>query len=79
MNPVEIQRQLRREPFEAFNICVSDGSVYSVEHPENAIVTRTTIAIAVQTEENELSDHLVYCDPLHITRIEPKNGDMGAS
>lgn len=31
----EVQRQLRKEPFEPFRILTADGQTYDVRHPEN--------------------------------------------
>ena len=35
------------------------------------IVTRTDVAIALKVTEGDLPDQMVFCDPLHITRILP--------
>jgi hypothetical protein len=35
------------------------------------IVTRTDVAIALKLTEGDLPDRMVFCDPLHITRILP--------
>ncbi len=74
MNPNENLAHLRRQPLEPMRICLSDGSSYEVRHPENALVTRTTVAIAVEPEDGELPKRMVYCDPLHITRVVPVDG-----
>jgi len=74
MSPNEILAHLRREPFEPFRICLSDGSSYEVRHPENALVTRATIAIALENGDGELPERMVYCDPLHVTRVVPLQG-----
>ena len=42
------------------------------------IVTRTDVAIALKLTEGELPDRMVFCDPLHITRILPLD-DASAS
>ena len=79
MSPNDIITHLRREPFQPIQICMSDGTVYEVPHPEFALVTRTTVAIALRLTDGELPDHMVYCDPLHITRILPAvNGSSPA-
>ena len=44
-----------------------------VHHPEMALVTRTEVAIALETTAGDLPERMVYCDPLHITRLEPLN------
>ena len=76
MSPNQVLAHLRREPFQPFRIYISDGASYEVRHPENALVTRTDVAIAVDGTP-DLPERMVYCDPLHITRIEPLEPDKG--
>ncbi len=79
MDPIQILGHLHREPFQPIRVCLSDGSSYEVTHPELALVTRTEVAIAIRPAAGKLPDHMVYCDPLHITRIEPLNGAKSKS
>jgi hypothetical protein len=74
MNPDRIREHLRREPFQPIRICMSDGAVFEVRHPELAAIARTQVAIAVARAEDELPESFVFCDPLHVTRIEPIAG-----
>ena len=74
MNPTQIKQHLHREPFRALRVHLLDGSHYDVLHPEMALVTRTEVAIALETTPGDLPERMIYCDPLHITRIEPLNG-----
>ncbi len=39
-----------------------------------AYVNATQVMIALRTAEDELPDQVVFCDPVHITRLEPLNG-----
>jgi len=71
MNVVEIQHHLRREPFLPLRVFLSDGSHHDIRHPEMAMVSRREVVIAVRLSKGEVPERLVYCDPLHITRIEP--------
>ena len=72
MNPNQILSHLHTQPFKPLRLFLSDGSHFDVEHPELALVTRTEVAIAIG--DASLPDHMVYCDPIHITLIEPLNG-----
>jgi hypothetical protein len=75
MTPGQFQEHLRRRPFEPFRFYLTDGSKYAVRHPENAIVSHMGVAIGVEPFLDDLPHKLVYCDPLHIVRVEPlKNG-----
>lgn len=74
MSPAQIREHLRREPFRPVRVHLSDGSHYDVFHPEMALVTRTEVAVALDLTRGDLPERMIYCDPLHITRIEPING-----
>jgi hypothetical protein len=74
MTPNNIVDHLRRVPFRPLRFYISDGSSYEVHHPEMAIVTLMEVAIAIASSKGELPERMVYCDPRHITRIEPING-----
>jgi hypothetical protein len=49
---------------------MSDGSSYEIRHPEFALVTQRQIAIGIPAGADDVPERAVYCDPLHITRIE---------
>ena len=60
----------RERPFRALRIFISDGEVYEVRHPEMMLVTQTKVVIALPNGE-DVPEHTVYCDPVHITRVVP--------
>lgn len=74
MSPIQILAHLRKQPFRPIRMCMSDGSTYDVLHPENAAVSRTEVAVAVAEADEEVPERMVYCEPLHITRIVPLDG-----
>lgn len=74
MSPDTLRQQVRKQPFEAFRVYLSDGSYYNVRHPEMIAITRRDVAIAIGPANDELPDRLATCDPLHIVRVEPING-----
>jgi hypothetical protein len=74
MSPESLREHLRREPFEPFRVYLSDGSVHEVRHPEMMLVMRREVVIALTKPGEEFARRAVFCDPLHITRIEPFNG-----
>jgi hypothetical protein len=71
MNAEQILARLRKQPFEPFQIFMSDGSHYEVRHPELAMVRRREVVIALPQIPDKPAERFAYCDPLHITRIEP--------
>ena len=71
MRPDELRNHLRQQPFRPFRFFLTNGASYDVPHPEMMFVTRTTVVVAAELGENDLPDNLVYCDPLHVTHVEP--------
>jgi len=39
------------------------------------LITRTEVVIALDPGDDEIPERSAYCDPIHITRIEPIDGD----
>jgi hypothetical protein len=74
MRPDDIKAHQKRQPFRAIRIYVSDGSAYEVRHPEMMFVTRTEVIIGLDNGNGDLPERSVYCDPIHVTRIEPLDG-----
>lgn len=74
MSPESLQERVLQQPFEPFRVCLSDGASYEVRQPEMMLVTRRQVIIALPKPGEEIARRVVYCDPLHITRIEPING-----
>jgi len=74
MRPIDLRSHLQTQPFRPFRVHLSNGASYDVRHPELMVVSRTEVAIAANPGEDELPERLVYCDPLHITHIEPLDG-----
>jgi hypothetical protein len=74
MRPADIQEHLRRWPFQPLRVHLSDGSAYDIRHPEMAYVSRTELVIGISAGDSRLPARSVYCDPVHVTRIEPIDG-----
>ena len=74
MHPSKVRDQLKAEPFRPIRVYISDGSSYDIRHPEMALVTASQVIIALEISGDDLPDKVVFCDPLHITRIEPIDG-----
>ena len=74
MRAEEIQNHLRRQPFQPFRVYLSDGVFYDVRHPELMNVGRREVVIALEVGEDDLPERFAYCDPVHVTNIEPLDG-----
>lgn len=81
MSPKEIIELQRERSFPGLRIHISDGASYEVRHPELMLVTPGRVYIALPPLKDGVpTGGAVYCDPVHITRIEPLNGERkGAS
>ena len=64
-----IREMLRSQPFQSFEVHMSSGDVYQVNHPEQALVTGASLYIWYP-EPDPQSDHVVRCSLLHITGME---------
>ena len=73
MRANEILKHTKKEPFRPFRVFVSDGATYDIRHPEMMMVGRSEVIIGLSKKADEVYDRLAYCDPVHITRIEPLN------
>ena len=70
MSPETVQKHLLHQPFQAFRVYLSDGAVYEVRQPEMVLVMQREVIIALPRSGEQFPKHLVYCDLLHITRID---------
>lgn len=72
MAPKELIELQLRQPFTGLRVHLSDGKSYEVLHPERMIVTRSLVHIALTpVPEDDVPERAVYCDPIHIVRVEP--------
>jgi len=77
MRPEDVRSHLRAQPFRPFRIYLSDSAPCDIAHPGYLFVTRREVVIGIQpTGSQQLPERSVYCDPIHITRIEVlENGE----
>jgi hypothetical protein len=47
MRPDDVLKMLRARPFQPFRISLSDGQHYEMRHPDNAIVSRSTVLVGI--------------------------------
>lgn len=51
----QIRERLKTVPFHPFEVHSSSGSIFRVEHPENAAVVAHTVTIALPDGENSVT------------------------
>jgi hypothetical protein len=73
MRAQEILTILRKRPFAPLRVYLSDGAYYDVTHPDMVVVSVREVVIGIGAN-GAVAQKLAYCDPLHITRIEPAPG-----
>jgi hypothetical protein len=71
MSPADLIRRVRAQPFEPFKLHLSDGSSFKIPHPDFITVSRKTVYVAVDPGRDDVPEKVIWCDPLHITRLEP--------
>jgi hypothetical protein len=65
MNADTIREWLRREPFEPFELRLSNGEHYQVRHPELVALGKNRIAIV-----DPNTDRIVHLALVHVNNIE---------
>lgn len=75
MTPETVQKHLLHKPFQPFRIVASDGSVYDVHRPQMVLVMQCELIIGLPKPGERFPKHIACCDLLHVTRIEPIDGD----
>jgi hypothetical protein len=71
MRPTEIRAVLKKQPFRPMRVFLSDGAYYDIRHPEMVLVGQRDLVIGLDPSSEELPERMAYCDPMHVTRIEP--------
>jgi hypothetical protein len=68
-------KALKTEPFQPFDVVMSNGDRYRVDHPENLLISRDSaiIPIYVRNSSREIADDYVNASYLHIAALETVN------
>ncbi len=72
--PRDILDEVKAQPFSPFQIALSDGQVYDVVHPDQAMVTRGHVVLGIPPEATEnggVFESTVKLAILHITELRP--------
>jgi hypothetical protein len=65
---------LARRPFEPVRITLSSGQAFEIRHPEMAMLTRTSLLIGVDADNEGVPAEFKILSLLHVTTIEPMAG-----
>lgn len=64
---------LADRPFRPFRLGMSSGRTFDVRHPEMAFLSKTSIYIGVDQDDDGVPAEFRICSLLHVTAIEPLN------
>ena len=80
MRPLDIHEQVKKRPFLPLRLHFSDGPFFDIRHPEQITVTRMVLAITVLgRNRGTLPERVILCDPMHLVRLEPIDGEPATS
>jgi len=65
INAETIRELLHRQPFEPFDLIMSNGERYQVRHPEFAMLVHRTVVIGYPD-----SDRISICSLAHVASVE---------
>ncbi len=65
MNAETIRELLRRQPFEPFEMRMTNGEAHQVRHPENAVLAGSRLVVYIPE-----SDRIVILSLLHAAAVE---------
>jgi hypothetical protein len=74
MQAEDIRRWQRRQPFQPFRLCLTDGRAYEVRHPELIFVSKRWVSVGLTdgpAEPDAVPEHVAEIDVLHVVRLEP--------
>ena len=75
MRAEELYTLLRRQPFVPFRVHLTDGTAYTIRHPEMAWLARSTLFVVPEDKlVRGIPEDYVLSDILHVVRAELIDG-----
>lgn len=75
MDPDDLIALVKRAPFEPIRLHLSDGATFDLLHPDQIIISRRHVAVGINEAGDGVYMRLAFLSLLHITRVEPLNGN----
>lgn len=66
----DMKRAIAHQPFRPFRVFVSDGSSHEISDPDHVLLFKHTLIIGLVDDGEDVPERAVYCDTMHITRLE---------
>ena len=71
----EVQKMVRRVPFEPFTVQISEGANYPVHYPDQLLIAPRTLFVGIRNgHPGSVVQDVVICDLAHVTRLAPLKG-----
>lgn len=71
MDPVEITKYRRADPFVPIRLRLRDGRAIRVLRPAHFLVTQSSVIVGLAPFQNDIPDRTEYIHPDHIVHVEP--------
>lgn len=71
MEAEEVILSVRRQPFEPFRLCISDGTGYDILHPDQIVVGERASHVGLGGNGDRPFQRIAIVANVHITRLEP--------
>jgi len=75
MSPHDVREFTLKRPFQPYRICTTDGRTYDIVHPDQALVLRSRVVIAVGGRDGvgERTEHIALRHIVRIEELEPQS------
>lgn len=70
MSPFDILSHVRRAPFEPFRLVLLDGAKYDIRHPDQCVVMKREVLIAIPDRAGELTEYTIKLHHHVVARVE---------
>ena len=74
MNTETMLSLLRRQPFQPFEVRMSNGDAYQIRHPEMAFLLKSSLILG-----SPQSDDFFFCSLLHVADVKAIPSSAGGS
>ena len=78
MRPEDLHEFTRKRPFLPYRIHITGGQTYDVRHPDQVIVLRSRVVIAVGADSG-VADHVDHVALIHIVRVEELGSEASSA
>ncbi len=78
MRAEDLHEFTRKQPFSPYRIHVTDCHAYDLRHPDQVIVLRSRVVVAVGADQG-VADHVEHVALIHIARVEQLESEASSA